>query len=220
MADIRNKCFSTDFVPIKLVIRQLDHRQLHHQHVGEVIFHEHDNSCFASCIWRWRECGVAGHAELPGPLRDLALPDGGDVRACGRKEVDQGQLPAPGEQPACVPCQELHGVLALVFLLVGDLPADVAPLLRVVVDLPGVVGHISLDVASIPADVGNIRWEVLTYLRRRSLISIICTCWDSYRVKSLSTAWRRSRSSSVAGCCASGSGRGGGGGSGSGGEAT
>jgi hypothetical protein len=51
-----------------------------------------------------------------------------------------------------------------------------------VVDLSGVVGHLSLDVASIPADVGPIRWEVVTYLRRRSLISIICTCCDSYRV--------------------------------------
>jgi hypothetical protein len=53
--------------------------------------------------------------------------------------------------------------------------------------LPGVVGYLSPDVASIPADVGNVR-RVATYLRRRSLISIICACCDSYRVKSLSTA--------------------------------
>jgi hypothetical protein len=75
-----------------------------------------------------------------------------------------------------------------------SLPADVSLLLREVLGLPGVVGHLSLDVASIPADVGTVRREVVTYLRRRSLISIICTCCDSYRVKSLSTAWRRSRS--------------------------
>jgi hypothetical protein len=83
------------------------------------------------------------------------------------------------------------------------------------VDLPGVVGYLLPDLASIPADVGTIRREVLTYLHRRSLISIICTCCNSYRVKSLSTARPRLRLSSGVGC---GRGRGaGGGGSKSGG---
>jgi hypothetical protein len=56
------------------------------------------------------------------------------------------------------------------------------------------------DLASIPADVGPIRREVLTYLRRRSLIFIICTCCDSYLVKRLPTAWRRSRLSLGTSC--------------------
>jgi hypothetical protein len=80
-------------------------------------------------------------------------------------------------------------------------------LLRDVVDLPRVVGYLLPDLASIPADVRPIRREVLTYLRRRSLISITCMCCDLYRVKSLLTAWRHSRLSSGAGC-GSGSGAG------------
>jgi hypothetical protein len=60
-------------------------------------------------------------------------------------------------------------------------------LLLNVMHLPGVVGHLSPDVASIPADVGKDR-RVVTYLRRRSLISIICACCESYRTNSLSTA--------------------------------
>jgi uncharacterized membrane protein YgcG len=85
--------------------------------------------------------------------------------------------------------------------------------MRDVVDLPGVVRLLSPDLASIPANMGPNRREVLTYLRRRSLIVIICTCCDWYRVKRLSTAWRCSRWSSGAG---SGSGRDGGGKSGGG----
>jgi hypothetical protein len=80
-----------------------------------------------------------------------------------------------------------------------------------VIDLSGVVGYLLPDLACIPADVGPICREVLTYLHRRSLIFIICTCCDSYRVKRLLTAWRRSRSSLETGC---GSGWGGGSGGG------
>jgi hypothetical protein len=53
--------------------------------------------------------------------------------------------------------------------------------------------------------------ETLAPLRRRVLIFIICTCCDSYRVKRLLTAWRRSRSSWGTSC---GSGWGGGSGRG------